>query len=293
MNAGLDRIARGISSEIESELERIGLLFRIFDRAKSEESLKRKLERKKYHLDSNGKLMQDLIGIRVVLYFKDDIPLVYKALKSKFEFVDETIDEAEETVFAPNRINLIFRLKKDYQEEVTDTIIRDYRYIDTTYEVQIRTMLSEGWHEIEHDLRYKCSEDWEDFQELSRTLNGLYAALETNDWSILSLFDKLAYEHYKAKNLPAMLRNKFRVRVSNEPIEPALMKVINNSDDNLIKQILRVDRNEFLNQIFDDGVKFPITLSNLVYVINGYYIKDRALLNITPSYITDKKAIFR
>ncbi|MBK7959276.1 MAG: hypothetical protein IPK03_14995 [Bacteroidetes bacterium] len=27
--------------------------------------------------------------------------------------------------------------------------------VDSTFEVQLRTILSEGWHEIDHDLRYK------------------------------------------------------------------------------------------------------------------------------------------
>lgn len=30
-------------------------------------------------------------------------------------------------------------------------------YIDDTFEVQVRTNSFEGWHEIEHDLRYKGS----------------------------------------------------------------------------------------------------------------------------------------
>jgi len=292
MNSGLDRLSRNICDDIEIELERIGLLCRIFGRAKSEESIQRKLKLKDYEHNKEGKLMQDVIGVRVVVYFKDDLPLVHKALKSKFSFIDETIDVANETVFEPNRINLIFELKKDYATEVTDVVVDKFKYVDTTYEVQLRTMLSEGWHEIEHDLRYKCNEDWEDHMDLSRTLNGLYAALETKDWSILSLFDQLAYQHYKSKNLPAMLRNKFRIRFKNETINTDLMEIIEKSKDDLLKRIFRSDRKEFLNRVFDDGVRFPLTMSNVIFALNGYYLKNDEILRITPGYLLAKKEIF-
>ena len=292
MDLGLNRISRKISTEIEIELQRIGLLFRIFGRAKSEESIERKLVRKRYDNNIEGKKMQDIIGIRVVLYFKDDLPLVHKALKSKFPYLDETIDESEETVFAPNRLNLIFRLSNSDSEEVEEIAVKKYRYIDKTYEVQLRTMLSEGWHEIEHDLRYKCHEDWENQQEMSRTMNGLYASLETNDWSILSLFDQLSYEHYKARNVAAMLRHKFRIRLSNELINAELLEIIHGSQSNLLKKIYRTDRKEFLNKIFDDGVKFPLTMSNLIFVLNGYYFNDMNILKLTPDFLLDKNEIF-
>ena len=292
MNPGIDRLSRNICQDIDVELQRIGVLFRIFGRAKSDESITRKLEKKRYDKSADGKLMQDLIGVRVVVYFKDDLPLVHKALKSKFSFIDETVDKANETVFEPNRINLIFGLKEEYAAEVQDVIIAKYKYIDTTYEVQLRTMLSEGWHEIEHDLRYKCSDDWNGHMELSRTLNGLYASLETNDWSMLSLFDKLAYEHYKNGNVPAMLRNKFRIRLGGDPIGEELLNMIKTSKGDLLKRIFRTDRTEFLNKIFDDGVKFPLTMSNLIFVLNGYYLKDPEIRKITPEYLLSKKEIF-
>jgi len=288
MDSGLERLSRNISNDIEEELFRIGILCRLFARAKSKESIERKMSKKTY---SDSKKIQDLIGIRVVVYFKDDLPLVHRALKSKFNFVDETVDKTNETVFEPNRINLIFRLKDDYIPEVQDTAIAEYNFIDTTYEVQLRTILSEGWHEVEHDLRYKCNDEWDDLKELSRTLNGIYASLETNDWSILSLFDQLSYEHYKKGNMTAMIRNKFRIRFVGEPINKELSEIIANSDV-LMKQIFRTDRMEFLNQIFDDGIRFPLTMSNLIYVLNGYYLNNKEIKGITPKFILDKKEIF-
>lgn len=289
MIANLERLCRSVVEDIDIELQRIGILYRIFARAKTDDSIKMKLEKKGYSTD--GKKMQDLVGIRVVVYFKDDLPLVLKALKSKLDFVDETIDLTNEKVFEPNRINLIFRLNPEYITELEEVVIRKYGFIDTTYEVQLRTILSEGWHEIEHDLRYKCQEDWNEYMELSRTLNGIYAALETNDWSILSLFDTLAYSHYKSGNVEAMIRNKFRIRFKGGAIDPNLLTIISNNQ--VLKAIYRVDRIELLNKIFEKQIKVPLTMNNLIYLINLFFIKNIEIDELTPSYIVEKSEILQ
>lgn len=88
-------------------------------------------------------------------------------------------------------------LQQDMKAAIKETGYEDL--IDNTYEVQIRTILSEGWHEVEHDLRYKCKEEWNEFKEESRLLNGIYATLESSEWSMLTLFDRLSYSQYKIK----------------------------------------------------------------------------------------------
>src|SRR6185369_8342226 len=238
----LERITKTISSNVEEELEDLGLLFRIFYRCKSDVSTINKLSIKKY--DGVTSFMRDIIGIRINLYFADDLEIVYNLVREKFEFVEETIDKNEETEFKPTRINIIYRIPKEFDKEFVD-VVNDKR-IDNTFELQLRTVLSEGWHEVDHDLRYKCLEDWEHHAELSRVFNGILASLETNDWSILKLFEQLSFLHYKSSNWPAMIRTKYRIRFVNHEINPELLKIIA-SDLGLQKQLFRIDRNEFLN----------------------------------------------
>ena len=73
--------------------------------------------------------------------------------------------------------------------------------IDATFEVQLRTISFEGWHEIEHDMRYK-SPYGDDFwrEDLSRTLNSVLANLELCDWTTLNVFEKLA-DYLKDKGI--------------------------------------------------------------------------------------------
>lgn len=291
MNPGLDRLARDISFRIEDELQRSGIFFRIFSRAKSIESIEKKLKSKDYANSKENKKMQDIIGIRVTMYFEDDLPIVYSTIKKRFNFFDETIDEPNVNVFEPQRVNLIFKMTEEDTKEVYDVAVSKYTYIDTTYEVQLRTVLSEGWHEVEHDLRYKCKNDWIDHSDISHIFNGIYASLVTSDWSILSIFEKLAYRHYKDKNWEALLRNKFRLRIKEGSLDSRIITILDN-DINLAKELYKVDRNKFLQQLFIDGIRIPITLSNLIHIINAYYLHDKRISFLASEYIKNNKKLY-
>jgi ppGpp synthetase/RelA/SpoT-type nucleotidyltranferase len=183
------RVADSIRKEIEAELVAIGLLCRVFGRGKSKSSLHAKLgaEPGKYHL--GGKLVQDAIGIRVVLYFQEDVQIADAILRRKYQCDDasSTIDKPVDNVFSVSRYNLVFRLPEDYFRDVSEPSMASP--IDRAFEVQIRTILSEGWHEVEHDLRYKRKADWAECDDLSRGLNGVLATLETAEWSMRKIFD--------------------------------------------------------------------------------------------------------
>lgn len=271
-----NRIAKTISENLESEINRIGLFYRIFYRVKSSESIDRKLITKNY--SKNDKKMQDLIGLRIVVYFKDDVEILKNTLTSKFDCIDTTIDLEDEIKFEPTRINLIFRLPKDHSEELY-AIFDKQDVIDNTYEVQIRTIFSEGWHEVEHDMRYKCKDEWESQKDFSRILNGIYASLETTDWSILSLFDQLAYSNYLDKNVVAMIRNKFRIRFINSDLSLELIEAL--KDTEIQKKIYRFDRSELLNHISNESLRFPLNMTNIILLINHLSIKDKVLTNLT------------
>lgn len=291
MNQGLDRLARDISFRIEDELQRSGIFYRIFSRAKSVESIEKKINSKDYANSVEKKKMQDIIGIRITMYFEDDLPIVYNTLKKRFKFHSESIDEPDVNVFEPHKVNLIFMMNDENAKEISDVAVSKYTYIDTTYEVQLRTVLSEGWHEVEHDLRYKCKTDWTEHSDISHIFNGVYASLVTSDWSIMSIFEKLAYRHYKNKNWEALLRNKFRLRLKEGVLDSRIIDILNN-DNNLAKELFKVDRNKFLQQIFIDGIRIPLTLTNLTHIINAYCLHDERIKLIAPDFITSNKKLF-
>ena len=86
----LERITAQLASEISDSLSRRGLMFRIFSRVKSESSIRRKLV--KYEDKKTG--LQDMIGIRIVAYFQDDVDAL-ALYYSIGDVVKKAIDEYE------------------------------------------------------------------------------------------------------------------------------------------------------------------------------------------------------
>lgn len=278
-------IANSIKNSIAYELERLGLLSTIFFRLKSAQSISKKLIRKDY---LEGKLIQDFIGIRIALYFPDDLPIVINLLRNMFPLDNKDIDSNDEETFRPKRLNLVFKLKDDQQRIFREAVTRQFnKSIDSTFEVQIRTILSEGWHEVEHDLRYKCREDWANHKDLSRALNGIYATLETSEWAMLNLFNDLAYRHYKEKEWEPMLRNKFRLKIQGNSLSE---KIISYFDSNIsiAKEIYKTDRAKFISRLSKSRLALPFTYDNLVFVINHLYLKDQKLSALQSDFIRDE-----
>ncbi|WP_455864734.1 RelA/SpoT family protein [Pantoea agglomerans] len=277
-----DIIARRIHDAIESELTRTGLLFRVFFRAKTKQSIENKINNNPGKYSVEGKKIQDIYGIRVAFYFSDDSILAQNAIKNIFTYDHESssIDSNKVDKFAATRCNLIFKLPEDLVEE--SQVLSTNELVDKTFEVQFRTILSEGWHEVDHDLRYKCNEDWIDNQDLSRALNGIYASLETSDWSMLKLFEDLAYKHYKGQKWNAMIRHKFRLRFTGA-LSENIAEII--STQELGKKVYRINRDDFLRKIFTYQLNIPINMNNIIYLCNLFYLQNEEIQKLTPQPI--------
>jgi ppGpp synthetase/RelA/SpoT-type nucleotidyltranferase len=279
------RVADSIRREIETELVEIGLLCRVFGRGKSSSSLRTKLgvDPGKYRM--GGKLVQDAIGIRVVLYFQEDVQIADAVLRRKFECDDasSTIDRPIDNVFSVSRYNLVFRLPDEYHRDVARP--SEVSPVDQTFEVQIRTILSEGWHEVEHDLRYKRKADWAECDELSRGLNGVLATLETAEWSMRKIFDDLAYKHYKAKRWDALVHSVLRMRLTT-PLSAQICAVLQ-TDEGAARRLIRMNRSRVLETLARLAPRVPLTADNVVYVWNRIELANKDLENLTPQVISE------
>lgn len=284
----IDRIAKEITEMLEEDIQWSGIFFRIFSRCKSEASLNRKLDTKtsdgKIKYNGSEKHLRDIIGIRINLYFIDDLEILTWFFKRKYSalFVEETIDPISTTEFKPSRINLIFRIPEKFKDEFRSKI-KDIR-IDDTFELQLRTVLSEGWHEVDHDMRYKCPTDWDDYIELSRMFNGILASLETNEWTIIQLFDRLSYSHYKNGNISAMVRTKLRIRFDDVLIDNALYSNIK-EDIEFQRNFFKLDREDLINYFIKKRFPFPPSLTNVIFLINFKFIKNHKITDITPALL--------
>ncbi len=272
-----ETVIKSLISIIETPLKNAGLYVRVFGRVKNYLSLKKKYEVKKYN---SQKKLQDLFGVRITAYFKDDVKICKDIMTKIFQVDNISEDHKEASTFKPERLNIVCKLPETIKKDLDDVLFNSY--IDDTFEIQIRTVFSEGWHEVEHDLRYKCNGEWDDEIETSRTLNGIYATLITCDWAIIKLFDDRAYHKYRHENWSSMLRNKFRIKFIDTKIDDEFLE-----NKKFMKEVFKINRGKIVSNL--TSLDFPLTMNNFLHIANVLYVMDNNIN--TPTMI--KKAIMR
>lgn len=279
-----DNLELDLQRAIEDKLQTCGIMYRVFSRKKSKESIIAKMnEKAESKYIAENKKMQDMIGIRIVLYFKDDIEVCINILKEMFEIDNYVYDELDAETFRPQKINYVYRIPEKYSG-ITSTI-QEKCLIDNTFEVQIRTIFSEGWHEVEHDIRYKYLSDWQNAQTFSRELNGILAVLEVCDNDIIAICGSMAYSKYKAREWDAMIRNKFRIRFQHVPLSRDLKEILD-KNTKIGKAVYRFDRKELID-IFKE-THLPINCNNVIYLINERELHNQSIDELTPFPVHDR-----
>lgn len=277
----LDGIAQRLESLLATQLNNCGLMFRLFSRVKTTSSLAHKMRIKGEKYRSGKSLIQDMIGLRIVAYFQDDV----EALATYFSYgeaVGSSIDELNSSTFCPQRLNLTCPIPEALVSDFRQTLPAEYApYIDNTYEIQIRTVFSEGWHEVEHDLRYKCKADWEQCEPYSRVLNGLIATLETAEWNMKMLFDQMAHTNMQTKNYRAMLRNKMHLRLQGEDFSEEVSDFLHQHPE-VAEQVLKADRLVILLALLNHTKSIPLTYDMLLFLINRIEQISKELQALEP-----------
>lgn len=143
----LQQLQERVHAELTQVLREQGVeLNAIESRVKTEESLAGKLERKgeKYHYWTD---ITDLVGVRIVTFYTDDVDKVAAIVKKLFR-VDwsNSIDKRKVhqlNSFGYNSLHFVCYLRDD---DPLSSI---------PFEIQMRTALQHVWSAIEHDIGYK------------------------------------------------------------------------------------------------------------------------------------------
>lgn len=275
----LNEIKKQIESDLNEQLSRCGLMYRLFGRAKSIRSLKHKMEIKGEKYRSGKDKIQDVIGLRIVLYFPEDVDLLSFFFMCR-NLVDAAIDELNPSTFRPQRLNLVKNIPDYLVNEFRAALPEEFAtYIDDTYEVQIRTVFSEGWHEVEHDMRYKCKEDWEGYDSYSRKLNGIIATLETAEFGMSSIFNELSSQYLKDRKFSAMLRNKLRIRLANDNFSPKVEDFLRRNPQ-VAEEAFKMDRTVFLLSLLNHKKVLNLTFDNVLFLFNRIDMFNEELMNL-------------
>jgi ppGpp synthetase/RelA/SpoT-type nucleotidyltranferase len=251
-------------------------------REKSQDSLSKKIKaRPDGYYSSSGKRIQDVFGVRVVCYFREDIELVKELASKLFKIEEEStvIDNFGDETFKAERFNLICRLTEIIQPSFTSYS----DIIDNTFELQIRTIFSEGWHEVEHDLRYKRKDDWSQHADLSRLLNSFFASIQSSEWGLNCLFKEMADRATKAKKLESFLVNHLKIRITGE-VSASLKQALEKSES-IFLELSAIDRSFILNSIASLPIRLALTFDNIIYLLNHLYLGNSKISEDCPEFL--------
>lgn len=141
----LEQLAEQASSLLQQALREQNIHLNTFERrVKTEESLAGKLEKKGYKYQTIYDIT-DLVGIRVVTYYTDDVDKVAAIAKKIFD-----VDWKNSVDKRKHQLDSFGYLSLHYICYLKEGPLRDI-----PFEVQMRTALQHVWSAIEHDIGYK------------------------------------------------------------------------------------------------------------------------------------------
>ncbi len=178
-----DRARENIKEALEEYLKEENISFvTIESRIKDFESFYEKISRKKY--ENPFEENEDFCGIRIILYFQDDIEKVNKIIEENF-FIQESENKSnklEDNEFGYRSNHLIIKVKDSW------CVTPNYKGLENLkIELQIRTVLMHTWAAIEHKLGYKNNQELP--KNLKRKLYLMSAQLENADMQFQEIKD--------------------------------------------------------------------------------------------------------
>ena len=82
-----------------------------------------------------------------------------------------------------------------------------------------------------------------------------------------------------------MIRNKFRLRFSHQPLDEKLSQILSD-DPRLAKDLFRFEREKLISFFAENTI--PRNCNNVVYIINAIQLHNEKIEVLVPSVITEK-----
>lgn len=176
----------------------------ITERVKDFESFFEKIKRKNYADPFSNN--EDFCGIRIVLYYLQDLDRVKEIIQTEFNVQqnEDKISKLDLNEFGYRSHHFVVQIKKDWLNTP------NYRGLKSIKaEIQVRTVLMHAWAEIEHELGYKNKEQVPD--ELKRKLFMISAKLEEADGQFQDLRNNID-NYTKSLVSSAIKKGKFTIQ---------------------------------------------------------------------------------
>jgi putative GTP pyrophosphokinase len=263
-----ERAARNVRQAIDALVADANIpTLAILSRVKQFESLREKVERKKYNTPFDQ--ATDCVGIRVIAYLPTDVHAIQALLTREFDVVEST-DKSEllrTNEFGYRSHHLLVRIPRAWASTP------NYRGLENiTIEVQVRTILMHAWAEIEHKLQYKSTVQVPRDQQ--RRLFMLSAKVEEADAQFQSLVADVAA---------------YRTRIADEVAKSGQFDTSLEFNLDTLKELLRFfypsheEHNTMTQQLFDEAIAHGLTLPDVVKYANAFQPLEAELDSLVSS----------
>ncbi len=168
----------------------IGEITKVEGRVKKREECIKKFQRKyQSRLESDEQpyeikdYLSDLIGIRVVCIYEDQISRIADALRGQFDILNITdkisVQEKTPDLFGYKGLHM----DVEYNERINAAAADHQVLFGIKFEVQIRSLIQDAWSVLDHKIKYKKSIP----ADLKRRINVLAALFELADREFIEI----------------------------------------------------------------------------------------------------------
>lgn len=170
-----DEILQSLHQNVRQVLEVNGCSFTVKCRVKRFEAYFDKLIKMSRHDQGGEGAITDILGVRIICPFLEDLKIVEALIKSNFNVVELERKGSRYSVgeFGYDSVHFLIRIDPIYRK-------RDLPYTASVCEVQLRTILQDAWAEVEHELIYKSDITLPN-ESIRRKLASLNATLTLSD----------------------------------------------------------------------------------------------------------------
>lgn len=154
-DALLKPLVARLTAHLQDNLHGVERIDRVTARAKSPQRFVAKAH--KAQSDGGAKYehpfeqIQDLVGARVVVFYKQDVDVVTQAILKYYQPIEEReLIPERESEFGYFGKHLILTLPEDLFEDDADR-----QRMPVFFELQIKTLFQHAWSEAGHDMAYK------------------------------------------------------------------------------------------------------------------------------------------
>ena len=262
-----------VAARLQASLKAIGIWFHIDARAKTVDSLVKKLLTKKNH---TFETLPDKVGARVVIRHRAHLDRVTDKIRALF---DSKPPEDKEKLLGPDRVGYLSVHLDNVRLHQNDGDAKQYPPDSFWIELQVRTLAQHLWSEMSHDTVYKNEEMIKRLDpDVKRRVMLMAGQIEVADRE----FDRLNMEltAQAAFRLLQVLEQHYYTVASQHPNTELSIEVL----DTLMPLLPQEEIGEFSAKLSD-------FLSAKHAVIEQVYEKARELGDDTPALLFQPEAL--